>query len=367
MRVLVIDDEASIREICERGFRRAGYECSTAESGEAALPLLSEAWDVILTDLRMPGSVNGTELLRRARASGTADVILMTGRPELGTAIESMQGGARDYLIKPFTVEKLLSTVKVCVDKRRQTVEIAQEKALRVDAERSSAEMARIQKVKDAFGLFVTPEVANYALTFPQGRWETGISKKVTVLFADVRKFTPFAGGISPKTALDNLNEIYSCLVPAIQREGGILNKFLGDGILALFGAPLDLEDHERASARAALRAMMAVEQLALSRVSRGLPSLRIGIGVNTGEVVAGCLGAKDRAEYSVIGHTVNLAARLNASAQPGQILLGSNTAATLNGFFECRKIGPIKLSGIADPGDIWELLGETTSEAPVR
>jgi class 3 adenylate cyclase/CheY-like chemotaxis protein len=367
MRILVVDDEAAIRDICARGFRQAGYECMTAESGEAALPRLHEAWDIILTDLAMPGSVNGTELLRRARAAGTADVILMTARPELDTAIESMQGGARDYLIKPFTVSGLLSTVKRCLEKRRLTLELAHEKAVRADIERTQAEMARIQMVKDTFGLFVAPEVANYVLTFPHGQWETGVHKKVTVLFADVRKFTPFAGSISPKVAVENLNEIFSHLVPAIQREGGILNKFLGDGILALFGAPLDMEGHERAAARAALRAMMAVEHLALSRLSRGLQPLRIGIGVNTGEVVAGCVGAKDRAEYSVIGHTVNLAARLNAAAQPGQILLGSDTAKALSGYFHCRMVGPIKLSGIADPGDIWELVGESTSAALLR
>ena len=148
-------------------------------------------------------------------------------------------------------------------------------------------------------------------------------------------------------------------MIGAIQQEGGILNKFMGDGLMALFGAPISNGDHARAAARAALRAKDAVETLSESRRKRGLDPLLIGIGLNTGEVVAGCVGTQERAEYSVFGYAVNLAARLEEVAASGQILVGPETGKRLRGAFALRELATVDLNGISEPVPVVELIGE--------
>src|SRR6185312_5356924 len=289
------------------------------------------------------------EVLRRAKVAGSADVLMMTALPELSVAISALKLGAYDFIVKPFSPEVLLASIGRCAGKRLLSEELAREKALR-------EELDRMRKVTETFGLFVTPEVAAYALSLPSDGRKNAARRKVTVLFSDVRRFTTFAASIPPEEAVATLNEIFECVVAAVRQEGGILNKFMGDGVLALFGAPLDMADQEQSAARAALAAMAAVESLARARRERGLAPLRVGIAVNTGEVVAGCLGASNRTEYSVIGHAVNLAARLNGAAKPGQILLGPETASALRGRFRCRELEPMRLAGVAEPVGAWQL-----------
>lgn len=359
MKILVVDDEAPIRGLCSQALEQAGYSVSTAATGEEAVQRLQEDWDIMLTDLTMPGRVDGNEVVRRARAAGRADVILMTGYPALDTAVQAIKNGAFDYLIKPFSLDTLLLAVKRCVQKRELSRELAREKALRDELDLAYSRLEQVEKVREAFGQFVTPEVAAYVLAHPQDFLKRGERKVVTVLFADVRSFTPFSARVLPEEVVSALNDISALVIDAIQREGGILNKFIGDGLMALFGAPVPNKDHACAAARAALRARDAVESLAESRRKLGQDPLRIGIGLNTGEVIAGCVGTKERAEYSVIGHAVNLAARLEKTAAPGQILLGPETGRLLHGTFELSGTITLKLPGFSQPAPVAELIGE--------
>lgn len=362
MKILVVDDEPAIRDICSHVLQSAGYEVGTAETGEEAVQHLAEGWDIVLTDLRMPGPVDGNELARRTRALGSTDVLVMTAYPDLHTAIEAIKGGAFDYLIKPFSIDSLLLAVKRCVERRQLFQELAWEKALRAELDGAYRKLAQMEKLRETFGQFVTPAVAEFVLAQPDDFWKRGELRTVTILFADVRGFTSFSARVSPEEVVCALNEIFLLVIDAVQREGGILNKFIGDGLMALFGVPVPHEDHTQAAARAALRARDAIE--ALSELWRNMHQepLRIGIGVNTGEVVAGCMGTKERAEYSVIGHAVNVAARLEEAAAPGQILLGPETAKCLRGTFELSGTITLKLHGLPKPVPVAELIGEAIS-----
>jgi len=365
MRILVVDDETTIRDLCCQTLSLAGYDVSTAESGEEAVERLGEDWDIVITDLMMPGAVDGNELVRRTRALGSADVLIMTAHPAMDTAIQAVRGGAFDYLLKPFSLDTLLTAVQRCVEKRQLSRELAREKALRAELDQAYTSLARMEKVRETFGQFVTPEVAEYVLAHPDDFWKRGERKVVTILFADVRAFSSFSARIQPEEAVSALNDIFVRVIDAIHREGGVLNKFLGDGLMALFGAPVPNEDHVFAAARAALRAQSAVEAWAGSRPASALGPLRIGIGINTGAVMAGCVGTRERAEYSVIGHPVNLAARLEEQAAPGQILVGPETARLLAGAFELRDLAPMRLTGIPDPVPMVELLGQKGDPVP--
>jgi class 3 adenylate cyclase len=131
---------------------------------------------------------------------------------------------------------------------------------------------------------------------------------------------------------------------------------------MAFFGAPIALADHAGAAARAALRAMRAVEEQAKQRAVEGLPGLRIRAGINSGEVVVGCIGTRERSEYGIIGHPVNLASRLEEAAGPGEILLGPETRRLLAGRFGTADGGLLKLAGIEEPIPKTVLLSETAA-----
>ena len=350
MRVLVVDDFESIRHVCERTLRRDGHDVASCASGVEAVGRLAEGWDLILTDVVLPGGISGNELLRRARAESGADVILMTAYPALDSAITALKDGCYDYLVKPFQCEALLGAVRRCQEKRSLSRELGREKRLRAELDVACRELFRMRKLQQTFGQFATPEVAQFVLEQPESFRKRGERRSVTVLFADVRDFTSYVGRVEPEEAVLSLNEVLSYVIDPIQAEGGIVNKFLGDGLMAVFGAPLPHPDHAQAAARAALRARDAVEALAVMRRGLQLPCLRLGFGINTGEVVAGFLGTAERTEYGVIGHTVNVAARLQAAAGPGQIFAGCGTAGLLGDAFSVGEAFLLRPKGLPEP-----------------
>lgn len=312
MRILIVDDEPGIREICGRALRSEGHEVSDCVSGEDALSRLAERWDMIITDLTMPGRVDGNELVRRARAAGAAPIAMMSAYATVDSAVSALKDGACDYLLKPFPLASLVDLVR-----RRGAAAAAEPAALPAPIEPRRLRTA-------------------------------------TVLFADVRGFTAFSERVPPEEAASRLDELLACFIDAVHAEGGTINKFIGDGAMALFGAPLPHAEPAAAAARAALRARAAVDRL--GRPASG-EALRFGFGINTGLVAAGFLGTKDSSEYGVIGAPVNLAARLEEAAGPGQILVGGETAALLGPGFVLAAERDLLLDGIRAPVRASELV----------
>jgi class 3 adenylate cyclase/FixJ family two-component response regulator len=355
MKILVVDDEVHIQELCQRLLVGEGHDVQTLSTAAQAVGRLNEAWDVILTDVTMP---SGIDLVREARARGDADVIVMTAYPEINVVIGALREGAYDFLIKPYNRETLFRTISRCVEKRKLSVQLARERSLRQELETAYAELVKLKKINDTFGHFVSPPVVKYLAEHPHlYRDRAGERVVATLMFLDVRRFTPYAVSTSPERAFETLNRIFEGVVEAINAEGGVLNKFMGDGALALFGAPVPLKDHAAAAARAAVRARAHVERLAEERRAEGLEGLRIGIGLNTALVAAGTLGGAERMEYTVIGTGVNLAARLEEIARPGQILLGPDTVKALGPGFVTRPLSPQALAGFPDHVEVAELV----------
>jgi class 3 adenylate cyclase len=306
----------------------------------------------------MPGGPDGIQVVREVRARGDADVIVMTAYPEISLVINALREGAYDFLIKPYTRDTLLRTVGRCAEKRRLSVQLSREQSLRRELETAYAELVKLKRINDTFGHFVSPPVVRYLADHPDlYRDRSGERVTASVLFLDVRGFTPYAVSVPPERDLETLNHIFDGVVEAVNAEGGILNKFMGDGALALFGAPVPLADHARAAARAALRARDHVERLAEARRHEGLEVLRVGIGINTGPVVAGTLGGADRMEYTVIGSSVNLAARLEEIARPGQILVGPETAKLLGEGYVLNPLPERALAGLPGTVPVVELI----------
>lgn len=304
MRILVVDDEPGILQVCGRALRAEGHLVETCASGEEALPRLEDAWDLVLSDVNMGGAVDGHEVARRAAAEGSA-VALMTAYPTLDSAVAAVRAGACDYLYKPFSLQTLHELVS---------------------------------RLRAAPGRLPAPPPAI----------EPRRLREATVLFADVRGFTAFSESLSPDEAAARLDDALARFIAAVHAEGGEINKLTGDGAMAVFGAPLPHADPAGAAARAALRTRDEV-------AARGL--LRFGFGINTGLVAAGRLGSDGSSEYAVIGAVVNVAARLQDCAAPGQILAGEETARRLAASFLLADAGPLSLKGLRAPVPAYEVL----------
>lgn len=176
---------------------------------------------------------------------------------------------------------------------------------------RSLEEAHRRQWIQGLFGRYVTPDIVDYLLRHPSHLQLGGEECEASVLFLDIRGFTAYSQGRPPAAVMDELNELFREIVPAIERCGGLLYKYTGDGLLAVFGAPRPVANHAQAAVDAASEIVRLSRRISTVRVSAGRQPVRVGCGVNSGLVVCGNLGDLSRAEYTVIGDTVNLAARL--------------------------------------------------------
>ncbi len=192
----------------------------------------------------------------------------------------------------------------------------------------------------------VSPEIAHEMLS--AGVALGGENREVTILFADIRGFTPFTEGMEPQEVIAILNETMEMASAIVEREGGVVDKYIGDEIMALFGAPVSAPDDALRAVRAAIGIRDAMAALAEQRSAHGERQLALGIGVNTGVVVAGNMGSERRLNYTVLGEAVNVAARLCSAAQPQEILVGESTYAIVSDDVVATPAGSRVLKGLS-------------------
>ncbi|MES1245617.1 MAG: adenylate/guanylate cyclase domain-containing protein [Acidobacteriota bacterium] len=183
---------------------------------------------------------------------------------------------------------------------------------------------------------------------------------QVTVLFADLVGFTPFAESARPEKVADSLDAFLNLAVEAIFRAGGTLDKFIGDCVMAFFGAPVPLEDHALRATRAAIEIQRDLTDWNRERTAQGLPGFRARVALNSGPVVVGDIGSARRVDYTVLGNTVNVAARLEALvAQPGDVVLGPETWRLLNGAIPAEPLGELQLKGLQQKIQAYRVIEE--------
>jgi class 3 adenylate cyclase len=183
-----------------------------------------------------------------------------------------------------------------------------------------------------------------------------GENRMVTVLFADIRGFTPMTEGMEPQEVIGLLNECMEALAGAIDAEGGVVDKFIGDEVMAVFGAPVAWDDHARRGVAAALRMRAAMADLNRVRADRGERALGIGVGINSGVAVAGNMGSPNRLNYTVVGDTVNLASRLAGQARAGEILIGGGTLRLAGEGVDAPPLGGRSLKGFSSEVEVYSL-----------
>jgi len=228
-------------------------------------------------------------------------------------------------------------------------------------------EQITVARTRNTFGRFVTPSVARTIIDREEaGKLALGgEEKRVTVLFGDVRGFTTISEGLEPGILLGHLNRYFDGMVDIVNRYEGNVNKYNGDNIMVLYGAPLEVKD----PARKAVECALEMQRWIVSEREKGGPDVSFGFGINTGPVVAGFLGAKGRMEYTVIGDSANVASRLTASdiARRDQVVVSGETLGELGSDVEAVDLGAVLVKGRAEPVPCWQInrLGALAAPRP--
>jgi class 3 adenylate cyclase len=297
-RVLVVDDDPLNRMLLTRSLEQEGHRVGSAASGQEALEILREKpFDVVLLDIVMPelDGVSVLERLKRDPVLQHVPVIMISAVDEIDTVVRCIEMGSEDYLPKPFNPVLLRARINAALAKKRLH-----------EVER--------ERVREVFSRFVPEHVVDDVLERTDEDLRLGGSRGVgTVMFTDIREFTAFTERTPPDRVIDLLNEYFGEMIDAIFDHGGTLVGYLGDGLLAVFGAPIPLDDHAD-RALAAAREMLAVRLPRFNRRVRERTlgnGFEMGIGLNSGLFIAGNVGSARRLEYTVYGDTVNTASRI--------------------------------------------------------
>ena len=365
-RILVVDDNADNRELLSRRLQKKGYETACASSGKLALELLEEqSFDLVLLDIMMP-EISGIEVLQIVRENNSmADlpVIMATAKDSSEDMVHALELGANDYVIKPIDFPVLFARVHT---------QLALKNANDRNHQLVGQLKARNDFIHSIFGRYVSDAVVEQLLNTPNALRLGGETKNLTVMFADLRGFTPIAESLPPASVVEMLNNYFGVMTDTIDQYHGIVNEFYGDGILAFFGAPLSRPDHARAALQCACEMQHLMQRVNRINEDAGLPELAMGIGINTGNVVIGNIGAHTRSKYGIVGSPVNLAARIQASAAPGEILVSEATLHSAGGGVECLEQRTIQAKGIDRPLSVYRVGGlvdtdDMTGESSVR
>jgi len=212
-------------------------------------------------------------------------------------------------------------------------------------------------KLRDVFKKYVSEKVVDEILKDPESAGLGGKRQNVTVMFGDLRGFTPMAEKMDPKELVKFLNEYFTAMTEIIFKNGGSIDKYIGDAIMALFGAPIRHKDDTLHCVQAALEMQRELERLNRKWARAGLNvQFKLGIGINTGEMVVGNLGSPQYMNYTVIGDNVNLAARLESNAKPGQVLVSKAVHDVVESRVVDVKLPPLLVKGKTEPVSVYEV-----------
>jgi len=344
--VLVVDDDALNRRLVTATLAREGHHTTSANDGNEALAALREdPPDVILLDIEMPG-LDGIQVLERIKSDESlrhTPVIMISGVEDTASVVRCLEMGADDFLTKPFDPAILRARINAGLDR----------KAL--------GELER-DRVRGIFTRFLPEPLVDEVLARSDGdariRPE---SLTASVLFADLRGFTSYAEGRAVEDVVDALDTYLTLMTDAILDQGGTLVDYMGDGIMAAFGAPVPSVDHADralAAARAMAGEMLATFNAWLTGVGAEA-SFRMGIGINSGPVLSGSVGSPRRTEYAVIGDTTNTASRIEAMTKQADrsVLFSEHTKESLLELpDDAVSLGEFEIRGRSGKLELWAL-----------
>jgi adenylate cyclase len=334
--ILIADDNRVNRLLLARGLEQQGHKVVFAEHGREALDLLrQQQFDLLLLDVLMP-EIDGYGVLAELKLDPhlrDIPVVMTSALDELDGVAKCVEMGAEDYLTKPINPVLLNARIGASLEKKR----------------------LRDQQ-RELISKFATKEVADDLLT--SGFSLGGKHVDASALFCDIRSFTTIVEAREPAEIIELLNDYYTLMMDAIGGEGGIVNQMVGDGLMAIFGAPLPRKDHRR---EAVLAARQMIEMIGLfneEQAARDRLQIQIGIGIASGRVIAGYTGTHHRATYTCVGDTVNVAARLEAHTKvlDRPILIDENTRLGLDDGIAVEAHGELPVKGKTEPVKVYAI-----------
>ena len=326
--VLVVDDNRINRLKLSRALTQRGHTVSEAENGRVALEMLrAELFDLVLLDILMP-EVDGFQVLREMKDDTTlrdVPVIVISALEEMDSVVKCIEMGAEDHLPKDFDPVLLNARIGASLEKKRLRDEVVEQ----------------LKFIREIFGKYVPESVAKQIVT-SKGALEPK-QLKATILFSDIENFTGTAESIPPKQVVQMLSEHFPAVIEPITANGGVVNQFQGDAMLVTFNVPVEDPRH----AEMAVKSALEIQQVLKGRTFAGI-ELRTRIGINTGDVIAGNVGAGDRINYTVYGDAVNLASRLEQmNKEHGTlILMSESTVELLNDQSVVEPLGELEIRG---------------------
>ena len=339
-RVLVVDDEPPNRDLLSRRLGNEGHVVVEADSGSAALGLIEdEAFDLVLLDLMMPemDGLQTLETIRKTHSLSELPVIMATARSAGEDVVAALRRGANDYVTKPFDFSVVLARV------RTQLALRAAGREIEVLAQQLEIRNAFLRRT---FGRYISDEVVTSLLENDDGLDMTGERRRVSVLMVDIRGFTVLTERLNPRDIVTVLNAYLKKMSEVIEGYRGLIDEFIGDGILALFGAFEQGDDDAQRSVACAIAMQHAIRVVNDSLQARGLPAIEIGVGIATGEVVVGNIGSERRSKHTAIGSAINLAARIEGFTDGGEILISPATYDDLHSLVDVAVVRELQPKG---------------------
>ena len=341
MKILVIEDNKDSRQLVVDILAMQGYKVLSAVDGLDGLATAqAEIPDLIVLDVNLP-KLSGFEVCERLKADpdlSRIPILMLTALSEIDDRVQGLGLGAEDYITKPFNPRELAARVEV-----------------RLRAKQVSDDLrAARDQILQTFEHYVASTVVEQLLDDPTKVALGGHIHIVTAFFADLEGFTTVSEYADPETLFTVLNGYLSLIADAVIENRGTLDKFLGDGVMALFNAPLPQPDHALHAVKAAL-----VAQSQVQAYQQSLPEklrLNFRVGIHTGEAIVGNVGTSRLRNYTAIGDTINTASRLEKSGIGGQILISDETYQQVRNHIEAKKLGTRALKGRETPILIYEV-----------
>lgn len=334
--ILIADDDWLNRDLLKTYLTSSGCEVMVAIDGQMALEMaMRQTPDLALVDVQMP-RLDGVELCKTMKSTPETrfvPVVVVTAFDTDEEKIRAIDAGADDFISKPYNSIILLTRVRSLLQIKKLNDEVE----------------ARNRLLRRVLDRYVAVDLADIILDDPEQHLRLGgENRMVTVLFADIRGFTKFTEGHTANEVIETLNRIFNPLSNLIFAYRGTFDKYLGDGLMAFYGAPISEADDAKRALDTAF-AMQRLFKTLREDPENEMEGLDLGIGLHSGEAVVGNIGSEFVMDYTVVGDVVNVAKRLQEHAEAGQILISEATCEQIGGT-PGTKLDPILLPGREEP-----------------
>ncbi|OQY28291.1 MAG: hypothetical protein B6244_07750 [Candidatus Cloacimonetes bacterium 4572_55] len=361
-KILIADDIQVNRKLLTAILKnqKLDYDLIEAVDGADALAkATSHAPDIILLDVMMP-RMNGFQVckaLKENKKTQFIPVIMITALSNLRDRVKGLDAGADDFLSKPIRREELMARLKSLLKMRELHSQL--EESHRTVQRQKEEIQKKNDLLSEILNRYLSEEVSAQIISNPDKYLKLGgESRKITTLFADIRGFTAFSNVRSPTEVVSALNQVFDRLTRVVFAYKGTLDKFLGDGMMVFYGAPISYKDDAFRALKTASALQLAFGDLQKQLNDPLFSKLGLGVGVNTGDAVVGNIGSEHtRMDYTVIADSVNIASRLESIAQKGEIIISQSTYDETSNRVIAERMPPKKIKGIIDSLTLYHIV----------